>query len=59
MSNGLENKKRFYLHFDISEERYEQLLFNIEEQDKSIEKLKTKISISYHIPKDEILITNP
>ena len=59
MINGLGNKKRYDLHFDINEDRNEELLNNKEEQNKFIDKLKKKISISYNIPEDEIIITNP
>ena len=57
--NGLGNKKRYDLHFDINEDRNEELLNNKEEQNKFIDKLKKNISISYNIPEDEIIITNP
>ena len=57
--NGLATKKKYDLHFDISEERNEELLNNIEEQEKFINNLRTKLSKEYNIPEDEIIITNP
>ena len=40
MVNGLGQKTRYNLHFDIGEERNEELLYNEEEQRKFIDKLK-------------------
>ena len=59
MINGLGKKKKYDLHFDISEERNEVLLNNKEEQDKFIDKLRKKLSKEYNIPEDDIIITNP
>jgi len=59
MVNGLGSKKKYDLHFDINEKRNEELLNDKEEQNKFIAKLKKKLSISYNIPEDEIIITNP
>ena len=59
MINGLGKKKKYDLHFDISEERNEDLLNNKEEQDKFIDKLRKKLSKEYNIPEDDIIITNP
>ena len=57
--NGLATKKKFNLHFDINEERNEELLNNEEEQTKFINNLRTKLSIKYNIPEEDIIITNP
>ena len=57
--NGLATKKKYELHFDISEERNEELLINEEEQKKFIDKLRTKLSKEYNISEDKIIITNP
>ena len=57
--NGLATKKKYELHFDISEERNEELLVNEEEQKKFIDKLRTKLSKEYNISEDKIIITNP
>ena len=59
MINGLGKKKKYNLHFDINEERNEELLNNKEEQDKFIDKLRKKLSKDYNIPEDDIIITNP
>ena len=57
--NGLATKKKYEFHFDISEERNEELLTNEEEQKKFIDKLRTKLSKEYNISEDKIIITNP
>ena len=57
--NGLTTKKKFNLHFDINEERNEELLNNLEEQKKFINNLRTNLSKKYNIPEDDIIITNP
>ena len=57
--NGLANKKKYDFHFDISEERNEELLNDLEEQEKFINNLRKKLSIEYKIPEDDIIITNP
>ena len=57
--NGLATKKKFDLHFDINEERNEELLNNLEEQEKFINNLRKKLSKEYNIPEDDIIITNP
>jgi hypothetical protein len=57
--NGLATKKKFNLHFDINEQRNEELLNNKEEQTKFINNLRTKLSKQYNIPEDDIIITNP
>ena len=59
MINGLGQKKKYNLHFDINEKRNEELLNNKEEQDKFIDKLRKKLSKDYNIPEDDIIITNP
>jgi hypothetical protein len=59
MVNGLGQKTRYNLHFDIGEERNEELLYNEEEQRKFIDKLKKKLSKEYKISEDDIIITNP
>jgi len=57
--NGLATKKKYEFHFDINEERNEELLNNEEEQKKFIDKLRTKLSKEYNISEDKIIITNP
>ena len=59
MVNGLATKKKYELHFDISEERNEELLNNEEEQKKFIDKLRKKLSKEYNIEENLIIITNP
>ena len=59
MVNGLATKKKYELHFDINEERNEELLNNEEEQKKFIDKLRKKLAKEYNINEDLIIITNP
>ena len=58
MMNGMIEKKKFDLHFDLGEERNEELLTNKKEQEKFNQKLRKKLSIEYNIPEDKIIITN-
>ncbi len=57
--NGLGTQKKYDFHFDISEQRNEELLNNKDEQEKFINNFKKKLSKAYNIPEDEIIITNP
>ena len=59
ITNGLATKKKYDFHFDISQERNEELLTNEEEQKKFIDKLRKKLSKEYNIKEDLIIITNP
>ena len=57
--NGMIEKKKYDLHFDLGEDRNYELLNNPTEQKKCHDKLKKKLSIEYNIPEDKIIITNP
>ena len=59
ITNGMIEKKKYDLHFDLGDERNSELLSNKEEQEKFNKKLKKKLSIEYNIPEDKIIITNP
>ena len=59
ITNGMIEKKKYDLHFDLGDERNSELLNNKEEQEKFNKKLKKKLSIEYNIPEDKIIITNP
>ena len=52
-------KKKYDLHFDLGDERNQELLNNKEEQEKFHAKLRKKLSIEYGIPEEHIIITNP
>ena len=58
MMNGMMEKKKYDLCFDLGEERNDELLTNKEEQEKFNQKLRKKLSIEYNIPEDKIIITN-
>ena len=57
--NGMIEKKKYNLHFDLGEDRNKELLNNKEEQKKFNDKLRKKLSLEYNIPEDKIIITNP
>ena len=57
--NGMMEKKKYNLHFDLGEERNKELLNNKEEQKKFNDKLRKKLSLEYNIPEDKIIIANP
>jgi hypothetical protein len=57
--NGMIEKKKYNLHFDLGEKRNEELLYNKVEQEKFNNKLRKKLSLEYNIPEDKIIITNP
>ena len=58
MMNGMIEKKKYDLHFDLGEERNNELLTNKEEQEKFNQKLRKKLSIEYNVPEDIIIVTN-
>ena len=58
MMNGMMEKKKYDLHFDLGEERNNELLTNKEEQKKFNQKLRKKLSIEYNVPEDTIIVTN-
>ena len=59
ITNGMNEKKKYDLHFEFGEERNEELLNNKEEYEKFKENLKLKLSKDYNIPVDKIIVTFP
>ena len=59
LSNGLVNKKKYDLYFEMGEQRNNELLNNKEEYEKFKENLKIKISKDYGIPPEKIIVTLP
>ena len=58
--NGMIEKKKYNLHFDLGEKRNQELLYNKVEQERFHNKLRKKLlSLEYNIPEDKIIITNP
>ena len=58
-TSGLYKKERYDLHFDLGEERNEELLTNKSEYEKFKFNLKLKLSKDYNIPVDKIIVTFP
>ena len=59
MINSMSDKKKYELHFDFGEKKNEEYLNNEKKFNELKERLKSKISKDYKIPKDEIIITYP
>ena len=59
ITNGMIGKKRYDLHFELGEERNEELLNDETEFEKFKENLKLKLSKEYNIPQEEIIVTLP
>ena len=59
ITNGMINKKKYDLHFELGEKRNEELLNNENEYEKFKENLKKKLSKDYNIPKEKIIVTLP
>ena len=59
LTNGMCQKKKYDLHFDLGEKRNEELLNNKQEYEKFKNNLKLKLSRDYNIPVDKIVITLP
>ena len=59
LSNGLVNKKKYDLYFEMGEQRNNELLNNKEEYEKFKENLKIKLSKDYGIPPEKIIVTLP
>ena len=57
--NGLAQKKKYDLHFELLEERNEKLLNDDNEFEKFKNDLRKKLSKDYHIPEDKIIVTFP
>ena len=58
ITNGMIEKPKYDLHFDLGDKRNNELLNNKDEQEKFNNKLRKKLSIEYNIPEDQIIITN-
>ena len=59
LTNGMCQKKKYDLHFELGEKRNEELLNNKQEYEKFANNLKLKLSRDYSIPIDKIIITLP
>jgi hypothetical protein len=59
LSNLNQNKTKYDLHFDFGYEKNEELLMNKKEFDQFSNKLKSKLSKDYNIPKKTIIVTYP
>ena len=59
VSNGMIDKKKYDLHFELGEKRNDELLYNDQEYEKFKDKIKNKLSKEYNIPKEKIVITLP
>ena len=59
LTSGLYKKKRYDLHFDMGEERNEELLMDKKEYEKFKYNLKLKLSKDYNVPIDKIIVTFP
>ena len=59
LSNGMVNKKKYDLHFELGEKRNDEVLNNKEEYEKFKENLKLKLSKDYNIPPEKIIVTLP
>ena len=59
ITNGMINKKKYDLHFELGEKRNEELLDNKAEYEKFKENLRAKLSKDYNIPPEKIVITFP
>ena len=59
LSNGMVNKKKYDLHFEMGEQRNNELLNNKDEYEKFKENLKLKLSKDYGIPPEKIIVTLP
>ena len=59
ITNGMISKKKYDLHFELGEERNEEILNNEQEYEKFKENLKLKLSKDYNIPPEKIIVTLP
>lgn len=57
--NGMIEKKKYDMHFDLNEKRIDELLNDEEEQKKFNDNLKLKLSKEFGIPIEKIIITYP
>ena len=59
ISNGMNEKKKYDLHFDFGESKNEEYLNDDNKFEDIKEQIKKKISKDYNISKDEIIVTFP
>ena len=59
ITNGMNQKKKYSLHFDFGKQKNEEYLNDEEKFEELKEQLKEKISKDYNISKDKIIITLP
>ena len=59
ITSGLYNKQKYDLHFDLGEERNEEILNNEKEYEKFKNDIKLKLSKDYNIPIEKIIVTFP
>lgn len=57
--NGMIEKKKFDLHFDLGEKRNSELLNDKNKQEKFNQKLRKKLSLEFNIPENKIILMNP
>ena len=57
--NGLAQKKKYDLHFELGQERNKELLNDENEFEKFKNDLKRKLSKDFHISEDKIIVTFP
>ena len=59
VSNGMIEKKKYELHFDLGHQRNQEILENKNKYEEFKENLKEKLSKDYNIPKEKIIVTFP
>ena len=59
MANGLIFKKKYDFHFDLDNNRVNEIINNENEYERFKENLKEKLHKDFNIPKDKIIITFP
>ena len=59
ITNGMNQKKKYSLHFDFGKQKNEEYLNDEEKFNELKEQLKEKINKDYNIPKEKIIITLP
>ena len=57
--NGMINKTKYDLNFDLGEGRNKQLLNNKTERENFNNKLRKKLALEYKIPEEKIILSNP
>ena len=57
--NGMSNRNKYNLHFDLGEDKNNKLLNDEEERIKFHDKLRKKLSKEYNINEEDIIITFP